>query len=64
MLRTSVLSAKDACTKCGEETVHPDHRYNKNLGYCQGCANLLELGQHKDYLTLLETEMDQEGLES
>jgi hypothetical protein len=57
MLRTSVLFAKNACTKCGENAIDPQHHFNKDLGYCQDCAKLLDIGKHADYISIEELNM-------
>lgn len=57
MLQTSVLFSKNACTKCGENAISPTHHFNKDLGYCEDCAKLLDIGKNGDYFSLEELEM-------
>jgi hypothetical protein len=57
MLRTLVLSSKNACTKCGENTIDPQHHFNRDLGYCQSCAEILDIGRQGEYISLEELEM-------
>ncbi len=36
------------CTKCGLNTISPEFRVDKDLGYCDECAEILRLGQTKE----------------
>jgi len=36
------------CTKCGVSTVTMEFRVDKDLGYCEECADILRLGQSKE----------------
>jgi len=36
------------CTKCGLNPVSPEFRVDKDLGYCDECAEILHLGQTKE----------------
>ena len=36
------------CTKCGANTVSLEFRVDKDLGYCEECADILRLGQSKE----------------
>ncbi|HSQ41020.1 MAG TPA: hypothetical protein VLM37_01930 [Fibrobacteraceae bacterium] len=36
------------CTKCGINPVSPEFRVDKDLGYCEECAEILRLGQSKE----------------
>jgi hypothetical protein len=36
------------CTKCGVQVVSMEFRVDKDLGYCEECADILRLGQSKE----------------
>jgi len=36
------------CTKCGRNPVSIEYRVDKDLGYCEDCADILRLGQSKE----------------
>ena len=36
------------CTKCGKTAVTMEFRVDKDLGYCEECADILRLGQSKE----------------
>jgi len=36
------------CTKCGLNPISPEFRVDKDLGYCDECAEILRLGQTKE----------------
>lgn len=36
------------CTKCGLNAIAPEFRVDKDLGYCDECAEILRLGQTKE----------------
>ena len=46
------------CTKCGIMPVEDQFRIDRNLGYCEDCADILQLGQSKEARGLFTAEED------
>ena len=47
-IRFTQECSRQLCTKCCRNPVSPEYRVDKDLGYCEECAEILGLGRSKE----------------